>query len=121
PMGPYARTYTKDRRDRLLTDLRTHFAEAGADSAAELLLKGMNLRNTPLLDAMIKSRGEDTVFQLRGKQKEVAEDVLGRASLILGDPDQPSLMADDRRAVFIVTGGAGTGKSAVGLELKAEF
>ncbi|AZS90098.1 DUF2075 domain-containing protein [Streptomyces griseoviridis] len=121
PMGPYARTYTKDRRDRLLADLRGHFAREGGDSAAELLLRGMNLRNTPLLDAMIDSRGEDTVFALRGKQKEVARDVLDRASLVLDDPAQPGLLADDRRAVFIITGGAGTGKSAVGLELKAEF
>ncbi|MFF2381595.1 DUF2075 domain-containing protein [Streptomyces sp. NPDC058108] len=121
PMGPYARTYTKDRHDRLLADLRQHFAEEGGDSAAELLLRGLSLRNTSLLDAMIKSRGEDTVFALRGKQKEVAEDVVDRASLILDGPDQPGLVADERRAVFIITGGAGTGKSAVGLELKAEF
>ena len=121
PTGIYARTYTKDRRARLLADLRGHFAENGGDHAAELLLRNMNLRNTPLLDAMVRSRGEDTVFTLRRKQREIADDVMEKASLILGDPDQPTLVPDDRKAVFVVTGGAGTGKSAVGLQLKAWF
>lgn len=121
PTGPYARAYTNDSRDRLLADLRNHFAEDGAASEAERFLQRMNLRNTPLLDAMIKSQGEDTVFTLRGKQKEVAQSVLERASMILGEPDRPALVPDDRRAVFLVTGGAGTGKSAVGLQLKADL
>ncbi|MFS8201192.1 DNA/RNA helicase domain-containing protein [Streptomyces sp. CWNU-52B] len=121
PTGAYARTYTNDSRHRLLTDLRKHFAEDGAESEAEQLLRRMNLRNTPLLDAMIRSQGEDTVFTLRGQQKKVAEDVLERADLVLGDPERPGLVPDDRRAVFLVTGGAGTGKSAVGLQLKADL
>lgn len=121
PTGVYARTYTQDSRQRLLKDLREQFAEDGADSAAEVLLQRMNLRNTPLLDAMITSRGEDTVFTLRGRQKVVADDVLRTASQILGDPAQGALVPDPRRAVFLVTGGAGSGKSAIGLQLKAEF
>lgn len=121
PTGPYARTYTKDSRGRLLRDLREHFAQDGSDSAAETLLRRMNLRNTPLLDAMIKSRGEDTVFTLRGRQKQVADDVLDTATRFLGDPAQGEILPDPKRAVFLVTGGAGTGKSAIGLQLKAEF
>jgi hypothetical protein len=121
PTGPYARTYTKDSRDRLLRDLREHFAQDGSESAAEMLLARMNLRNTPLLDAMIKSRGEETVFTMRGRQKEVAEDVLETAARFLGDPAQGEVVPDPRRAVFLVTGGAGTGKSAIGLQLKADF
>ncbi|KAF4406845.1 DUF2075 domain-containing protein [Streptomyces lycii] len=121
PTGPYARTYTKDSRETLLQDLRANFAEEGGDSAAELLLRRMNLRNTPLLDAMIKSHGEDTVFTLRGRQKAVAEDVTRTVTRMLGDPGQTVLLPDSRRAVFLVTGGAGTGKSAIGLQLKAEL
>lgn len=121
PTGVYARMYTNDGRDRLLTDLRKHFAEEGGDAAAETLLSRMNLRNTPLLDAMIRSRAEDTVFTLRGRQRQVAEDILDTASVVLGDPDQPALVPDDRRVVFLVTGGAGTGKSAIGLQVKSEL
>ncbi|SDO24068.1 Uncharacterized conserved protein [Streptomyces sp. cf386] len=121
PTGSYERVYTRDSRGLLLVDLRRHFAEDGAASEAEQLLRFMNLRNTPLLDAMIRSRGEDTVFTLRGQQKRVAASVLQRAALVLGNPDQPAPPPDDGRAVFIVTGGAGTGKSAVGLQLRADF
>lgn len=73
PTGSYARVYTSDRRDQLLSDLRTNFAEEGAASMAERMLQSMGLRNTPLLDAMIWSRGADTVFTLRGRQKKVAD------------------------------------------------
>ncbi|MFI9054260.1 DUF2075 domain-containing protein [Streptomyces anulatus] len=118
PTGAYERVYTRDSRNLLLADLRRQFAEDGADSEAEQLLRFMNLRNTPLLDAMIRSRGEDTVFTLRGQQKRVAASVLERAALVLGNPAPPQ---SDGRAVFIVTGGAGTGKSAVGLQLRADF
>jgi hypothetical protein len=121
PTGPYAHVYTQDRRERLMADLRTHFAEDGAASVAELLLRNMGLRNTPLLDAMIRSRGEDTVFTLRGTQKKVADDILEAASKVLPDAARPALVPDQRRVVFLVTGGAGTGKSAIGLEVKAEL
>ncbi|MEO3756209.1 DUF2075 domain-containing protein [Streptomyces sp. B6B3] len=121
PTGAYARVYTNDGRDRLISDLRRHFAEEGGASAAEILIRGMNLRNTPLLDAMIMSRGEDTVFTLRGAQQQAAEDILDTASRILGDRKQPALVRDERRVVFLVTGGAGTGKSAIGLQVKAKL
>ncbi|WP_332888281.1 DUF2075 domain-containing protein [Streptomyces carminius] len=121
PTGIYARTYTNDGRKQLLQDLRGYFAADGGASEAELLLQRMGLRNTPLLDAMINSRGEDTVFTLRGGQREVVADVLRTARLVLDDPDQAPLLPSPKKAVFLVTGGAGTGKSAIGLELKARF
>ncbi|RPK56886.1 hypothetical protein EES43_23215 [Streptomyces sp. ADI96-02] len=121
PTGSYARTYTKDSRNKLQEDLRQHFTADEHPSAAEILLSRMNLRNTPLLDAMIKSNGEDTVFTLRGRQKRVADDVLEAAVHVLDDPAADALVQNPRRAVFLVTGGAGTGKSAIGLQLKAEF
>src|SRR5690606_15880185 len=113
--------YTNDRREQLISDLRRHFSDKGGASAAELLLKNMGLHNTPLLDAMIRSRGEDTVFTLRGKQKEVADQILDTAAKVLPDPQRPALVPDERRVVFLVTGGAGTGKSAIGLQIKAEL
>ncbi len=121
PTGAYARVYTGDRRERLLADLRAHFADEGGASEAEILLRSMGLRNTPLLDAMIRSRGEDTVFTLRGRQKKVADEILDAAAKVLPDRREPALVPDDRRLVFLVTGGAGTGKSAIGLQLKAEL
>ncbi|MEU5111805.1 DUF2075 domain-containing protein [Streptomyces longwoodensis] len=121
PTGAYAGVYTSDRRDQLMADLRKHFADEGGASAAEVLLQNMGLRNTPLLDAMIRSRGEDTVFSLRGRQKTVADQILETAAKVLPDPRRPALVPDERRVVFLVTGGAGTGKSAIGLQLKAEL
>ncbi|WP_079100304.1 DUF2075 domain-containing protein [Streptomyces sp. WMMB 322] len=121
PTGPYARVYTKDGREELMSDLRESFDEEGGASEAEILLSRMGLRNTPLLDAMICSRGEDTVFTLRGRQKAVADQIMGTASQVLPNPRHPALIPDERRVIFLVTGGAGTGKSAVGLQLKAEL
>lgn len=86
PTGAYAQLYTKDRRGDLLTDLRRSFAADGADVAVEQLLRSMGVRNTPLLDAMIWSRGDDTVFTLRGRQKEVADQIMDTVSKVLPDP-----------------------------------
>ncbi|PKR44094.1 DUF2075 domain-containing protein [Streptomyces sp. EAG2] len=121
PAGAYARVYTRDRRKQLLADLRKHFAPDGSASMAERMLRNMGLRNTPLLDAMIWSRGTDTVFTLRGRQKQVADQVLETASKVLPDLRRPALVPDERRVVFLVTGGAGTGKSAIGLQIKGEL
>ncbi|WKU49487.1 DUF2075 domain-containing protein [Streptomyces sp. VNUA116] len=121
PTGSYARVYTGDRRAQLLSDFRKHFAEEGAASVAETMLRSMGLRNTRLLDAMIWSRGADTVFTLRGRQKEVADQIMETASKVLPDPRRPALVPDERRVIFLVTGGAGTGKSAIGLQIKAEL
>ncbi|GAB3953099.1 DNA/RNA helicase domain-containing protein [Streptomyces sparsus] len=121
PTGAYADVYTKDQRDRLLSDPRANFDTEGGASAAEVLLRGMGLRNTPLLDAMICARGEDTVFTLRGRQRIVADQTLEATAKLLPDSRRPTLVPDERRVVFLVTGGAGTGKSAIGLQLKAEL
>lgn len=121
PTGVYARVYTGDQREELLSDFRRTFANEGGASAAEILLRSMGLRNTPLLDAMIWSRGDDTVFTLRGRQKKVAEQILEAAAKVLPDHRYPALVPDEQRVVFLVRGGAGTGKSAIGLQIKAEL
>ncbi|MDF4252905.1 DUF2075 domain-containing protein [Streptomyces sp. WMMB303] len=116
PTGAYSAVYTRDRREQLMEDMRAHFGEDSGISHAETLLSRMGLRNTSLLDAMIMSRGEDTVFTLRRDQRKVADHVKDRAAKVLG-----MHATGPERAVFVVTGGAGTGKSAIGLQLKAEF
>ncbi|MEU0689670.1 DUF2075 domain-containing protein [Streptomyces uncialis] len=121
PTGVYAPVYTGDRREELLADLRTHFAPEGSAAAAESLMRRMGLRNTPLLDAMIWSEGLDTVFTLRGRQKTVADHILNAAERVLPSSTHPALIPDERRVIFLVTGGAGTGKSAIGLQVKAEL
>ncbi|WP_328777467.1 DUF2075 domain-containing protein [Streptomyces goshikiensis] len=121
PTGAYARVYTADRRAQLLDDLKESFAAEGGAAEAETMLRTMGLRNTPLLDAMNWSRGDDTVFTLRGRQKVVADDILDAASKILPDPELPAFVPDERRVIFLVTGGAGTGKSAIGLQVKAKL
>ncbi|MGW7209694.1 DUF2075 domain-containing protein [Streptomyces sp. NPDC054837] len=110
--GPHALTVTADTRADLLEDLRERFAENGSASAAERVLQRLAIRNTPLLAAMMSSRGEDTVFTLRGEQRRVFRDI--RLAV-------ERLPVDEERAVFIVEGGAGSGKSAIGLELLEHF
>ncbi|WP_405017461.1 DUF2075 domain-containing protein [Kitasatospora sp. NBC_00070] len=121
PTGVYAQVYTGDQRRELQAALQVAFAEDGGSSEAELMLRKLGLRNTPLLDAMIWSRGDDTVFTLRGQQKVVADQILERAARVLPDPRRPALVPDEQRVVFLVTGGAGTGKTAIGLQVKAEL
>ncbi|MGQ4389850.1 DNA/RNA helicase domain-containing protein [Streptomyces sp. SAS_270] len=110
--GPHALTITADTRADLLADLRERFAENGSASAAERVLQRLAIRNTPLLTAMVSSRGEDTVFTLRGEQRRVFRDI--RLAV-------ERLPANEERAVFVVEGGAGSGKSAIGLELLEHF
>ncbi|MHC6625775.1 DUF2075 domain-containing protein [Streptomyces globosus] len=121
PTGAYARVYTADRRARFLEDLRANFDAQGGAAEAVTMLESMGLRNTPLLDAMNWSRGDDTVFVLRGRQKVVADQILEAAAKVLPDPEHPALVPDERRVIFLVTGGAGTGKSAIGLQVKAQL
>ncbi|MFE1821648.1 DUF2075 domain-containing protein, partial [Streptomyces anulatus] len=78
-------------------------------------------RITPLLFAFMWSRGADTVFTWGGRLMEVGHNVLETAWWVLLDPRHPALVPDERRVVFLVTGGAGTGKSAIGLQIKAEL
>ncbi|MGI5454299.1 DNA/RNA helicase domain-containing protein [Streptomyces sp. CA-249302] len=110
--GPHTLTITADTRADLLADLRERFAENGSASAAERVLQRLAIRNTPLLTAMVSSRGEDTVFTLRGEQRRVFRDI--RLAV-------ERLPANEERAVFVVEGGAGSGKSAIGLELLEHF
>ncbi|MGV4982625.1 DUF2075 domain-containing protein [Streptomyces sp. NRAIS4] len=110
--GPHALTVTADTRADLLDDLRERFAENGSASAAERVLQRLAIRNTPLLAAMMSSRGEDTVFTLRGEQRRVFRDIRMAVERLSGD---------EQGAVFIVEGGAGSGKSAIGLELLEHF
>ncbi|WP_405665893.1 DUF2075 domain-containing protein [Streptomyces sp. NBC_01166] len=121
PTGAYARVYTADRRAQFLDGLRESFAPEGGASEAATMLRTMGLSNTPLLDAMNWSRGDDTVFLLRGRQQMVAEQILEAASKVLPDPERPALVPDEMRVIFLVTGGAGTGKSAIGLQVKAQL
>ncbi|MER5192927.1 DUF2075 domain-containing protein [Streptomyces sp. NPDC002755] len=110
--GPHALTITADTRANLLDELRERFAENGSASAAERVLQRLAIRTTPLLTAMVSSRGEDTVFTLRGEQRRVFRDIHLAVE---------RLPVDEERAVFIVEGGAGSGKSAIGLELLQRF
>ncbi|MFJ1866254.1 DUF2075 domain-containing protein [Streptomyces sp. NPDC088097] len=112
PTGAYARVYTGDQREELFHSLRRSFDAQGGAAEAEAMLRSMGLRNTPLLDAMIRSRGADTVFTLRGRQKEAADQILEKAE---------KAIPGDKRVVFLVTGGPGTGKSAIGLQVKKEL
>ncbi|AJT63526.3 hypothetical protein T261_1841 [Streptomyces lydicus] len=122
PTGPCARCYTLDSREEMLKDLQEQIAVEGSDAAAERFLKRIGVRNSPLLDAMTSSRGEDTVFTLRGQQERVAQDVRDAVTSVTGDPSRAPMLTDaGQQAVFIVTGGAGSGKSAIGLQLMAEF
>ncbi|MDD9379431.1 DUF2075 domain-containing protein [Streptomyces sp. ZAF1911] len=121
PTGAYAQVYTGDQRAELLDGLRRSFDAHGGATEAEAMLQSMGLRNTPLLDAMIRSRGADTVFTLRGRQKTAADQILEAAAKVLPDPWEPALVPDERRVVFLVTGGAGTGKSAIGLQVKKKL
>lgn len=110
--GPHALTITADTRADLLDELRERFTEKGSASAAERVLQRLAIRTTPLLTAMMSSRGEDTVFTLRGEQRRVFRDIYLAVE---------RLPVDEERAVFIVEGGAGSGKSAIGLELLQRF
>ncbi|MFD4592671.1 DUF2075 domain-containing protein [Streptomyces rubiginosohelvolus] len=121
PTGAYAKVYAGDQRAELLERFRKSFDAHGGASETEAMLQSMGLRNTPLLDAMIRSRGADTVFTLRGRQRTAADQILETAATVLPNPWEPALVPDERRVVFLVTGGAGTGKSAIGLQVKKKL
>ncbi|MFC5663193.1 DNA/RNA helicase domain-containing protein [Kitasatospora misakiensis] len=102
--------FTADTRHELGRLLLQSFAPGDNSAVAERLLRRIGIRNTPLLEAMVRSRGEDTVFTLRGVQRTVADQVRRDLERMYRD-------GETGKAVFVVTGGAGTGKSAIGLEL----
>ncbi|MEV0193330.1 DUF2075 domain-containing protein [Kitasatospora purpeofusca] len=103
--------FTSDSRDDLRRLLLQRFAAGDTEAAAERMIDRIGIRNTPLLEAMMKSRGEDTVFTLRGAQQTVVDDVLRTLTRIYERDEQG-------KHVIVVTGGAGTGKSAIALELR---
>lgn len=109
--GPHGTFFTAESRLELRELVRERFAEGDSRVSVERVLRRIGLRNTPLLEAMTQARGEDSAFRLRGNQRTVVRQV-GMAL--------DGFFATERRekAVFIVTGGAGTGKTAIGLALR---
>ncbi|MGW2558683.1 DUF2075 domain-containing protein [Streptomyces sp. NPDC001514] len=116
PTGAHALYFTEDTRRDLLDEVNDRFGKESGAPAAERLLQRLGLRNTPLLEAMALSEGEDTVFTLRGEQKTVWRDVKKAVEYA-----RAGLPNSRQRAVFLVKGGAGSGKSAIGLELLRYF
>ncbi|MCP3754101.1 DUF2075 domain-containing protein [Streptomyces sp. TBY4] len=114
--GAHALYFTADTRQDLLEELDGRFRRESGTSAAERLLTRLGLRNAPLLEAVALSDGADTAFTLRGMQKTVWRDVKRAVSRFRNGSAGTS-----ERAVFLVRGGAGTGKSAIGLQLLRHF
>ncbi|MCY0933411.1 DUF2075 domain-containing protein [Streptomyces sp. H34-S4] len=116
--GPHTLCFTRETRSDLHRELLRQFDSNSGATAAETLLQRMGVRNPPLLDAMVHSRGEDTVFTLRGEQKRAADAVRMAVERTAAPPSRSLLVHPPQRdAVFIIRGGAGSGKSAIGLEL----
>ncbi|MGW8359298.1 DUF2075 domain-containing protein [Streptomyces wedmorensis] len=114
--GAHSFYFTDDTRLDLLEEVRDRFQQESGAPAAGRLLRRLGLRNAPLLEAMALSEGVDTAFTLRGEQRSVWRDVkraVERGKKVGGGSLE--------RAVFLVRGGAGTGKSAIGLQLLRHF
>ncbi|MFI5616289.1 DUF2075 domain-containing protein [Streptomyces sp. NPDC051567] len=120
--GPHALCFTRETRGDLHRELLRQFDTGSGDSAAERLLQRMGVRNPPLLDAMIHSKGEDTVFTLRGEQQRAADAIRMAVERTARSP-RAGLLTDalQKDAVFIIRGGAGSGKSAIGLEIMRQL
>ncbi|MFD7032294.1 DUF2075 domain-containing protein [Streptomyces sp. NPDC059917] len=116
PRGAHALYFTDETRQDLLEEVRDRFDRESGAPAAERLLRSMGLRNAPLLEAVALSEGTDTTFTLRGEQRTVWRDVV-RAVQRAMDSNETGA----GQAVFLVRGGAGTGKSAIGLQLLRHF
>ncbi|MET9528957.1 DUF2075 domain-containing protein [Streptomyces sp. NPDC006649] len=110
--------FTGDRRESLRQLLTTQFSQASGETAVERLFERMGTKdntpliemmmNNPLADVLFQPHGEDHVFTLRGIQltaKNSILDAVGRAK------------KQGEKAVFIIMGGAGTGKTAISIEL----
>ncbi|KOG25170.1 MULTISPECIES: DUF2075 domain-containing protein [Streptomyces] len=117
PKGAHAFYFTDDTRLDLLEEVRDRFRRESGEPAAGRLLRRLGLRNAPLLEAMALSEGVDTAFTLRGEQRSVWRDV--KRAVERGREGGGE--EDAERAVFLVRGGAGTGKSAIGLQLLRHF
>ncbi|MFD8793114.1 DUF2075 domain-containing protein [Streptomyces vinaceus] len=114
--GAHALYFTDETREDLLEEVDDRFTRESGAPAAERLLRSLGLRNAPLLEAVALSEGTDTTFTLRGEQRTVWRDV-SRAVSRVGASSE----AAAGQAVFLVRGGAGTGKSAIGLQLLRHF
>ncbi|MFE6893304.1 DNA/RNA helicase domain-containing protein [Streptomyces sp. NPDC057694] len=109
--------FTGDRREDLRQLIRTQFAPTPGESAVARLLDSLTskedsllkvLQNNPLADVLFHPHGEDHVFTLRGNQLAAKSDILAAVERAKSHGD---------KAVFIITGGAGTGKTAIAVEL----
>ncbi|MFD7840709.1 DUF2075 domain-containing protein [Streptomyces sp. NPDC059761] len=116
PRGAHALYFTDDTRRDLLEEVADRFARESGAPAAERLLRSLGLRNAPLLEAVAFSEGTDTTFTLRGEQRTVWRDVSRAVSRVSASSEEAA-----GQAVFLVRGGAGTGKSAIGLQLLRHF
>lgn len=114
--GAHALYFTSDTKADLLEELDARFRQESGASAAERVLEKLGLRNAPLLEAVALSDGADTAFTLRGEQKTVWRDVRRAVNRF-----RDGRAGGAERAVFLVRGGAGTGKSAIGLQLLRHF
>ncbi|MFD4525314.1 DUF2075 domain-containing protein [Streptomyces sp. NPDC058470] len=121
--SPYSMYFTRDDRVELHRELLRQFDSSSGATSAELLLQRMGVRNAPLLNAMVSSKGEDTVFTLRGEQKRAAAAVRMAVERLSDAPGEDLLTASvwKEDAVFVIRGGAGSGKSAIGLELMRQL
>ncbi|MCY0924122.1 DUF2075 domain-containing protein [Streptomyces sp. H27-G5] len=116
--GPHSLCFTRETRSDLHRELLRQFDNSSGASAAETLLQRMGVRNPPLLQAMVQSRGKDSVFILRGEQRRAADAVCMAVQRTAASPSQNLLTNSFQKdAVFVIRGGAGSGKSAIGLEL----
>ncbi|KOX22477.1 MULTISPECIES: DUF2075 domain-containing protein [unclassified Streptomyces] len=114
--GAHSFYFTDDTRLDLLEEVRDRFQQESGAPAAGRLLKRLGLQNAPLLEAMALSEGADTAFTLRGEQRSVWRDVKRAV-----DRGRSPSGGGSERSVFLVRGGAGTGKSAIGLQLLRHF
>ncbi|MFB6627573.1 DUF2075 domain-containing protein [Streptomyces sp. NPDC056374] len=116
PKGSHAFYFTDDTRLELLEEVGDRFQRESGAPAAGRLLRRLGLRNAPLLEAMALSEGVDTAFTLRGEQRSVWRDVKRAVERGRKGGERSA-----ERTIFLVRGGAGTGKSAIGLQLLRHF
>ncbi|MFD5144509.1 DUF2075 domain-containing protein [Streptomyces sp. NPDC058401] len=114
--GAHALYFTDDTREELLEELGDRFTQESGAPAAARLLRRLGLSNAPLLEAVAYSEGADTAFTLRGEQRTVWRDVKRSVERVGKESEGAA-----GQAVFLVRGGAGTGKSAIGLQLLRYF
>lgn len=116
--------YTGEGRDKLRSLLTERLSDASGQAAVEELLTRLGrgdsdfctrVRNNPLADVLMLSFGDDHVFTLRGAQRMAFDAISAEVSRALQEGEEGG------KSVFAVLGGAGTGKSAIAVELLREF